>query len=230
MNCLIVDNQMICRNIMKKLIDLDVSLVLIGECSDAVDALKIIQDHHVDIIFLDIEMPGISGIELVRILDDKRPMIIFTTSKTEYAAEAFDLNVLDFLVKPVTPARFIKSVEKAKELIKIRDVILHKEDGFVFIRDSNIVKRIKINDILYMEANKDYVKIYLSNQTYSIHSSLKSVEEKLSQNIFLRIHRSFIINISKVDTIKGGTLIINNNMIPVSDAYRSMLNKRMRIL
>lgn len=186
MNCLIVDNQMICRNIMKKLIDLDVSLVLIGECSDAVDALKIIQDHHVDIIFLDIEMPGISGIELVRILDDKRPMIIFTTSKTEYAAEAFDLNVLDFLVKPVTPARFIKSVEKAKELIKIRDVILHKEDGFVFIRDSNIVKRIKINDILYMEANKDYVKIYLSNQTYSIHSSLKSVEEKLSQNIFFK--------------------------------------------
>src|SRR6202012_3134573 len=101
-------------------------------------------------------------------------------------------------------------------------------DEFVFIRDSNIVRRLKTNEILYLEAMGDYVKIYLPNQTYSVHSSLKSVEEKLPQDIFLRVHRSFIINLGMVDTMEGGTLIINRSMVPVSDAYRAVLNKRMQ--
>ena len=105
-----------------------------------------------------------------------------------------------------------------------------KEDEFVFIRDSNVVRRLKVSDILYMEARGDYVRINVSDQTYSIHSSLKSVEEKLSKNTFLRVHRSFIINVSKIDTIEGGTLIVNRNIVPVSDAYRAALYKRMHIL
>lgn len=207
------------------------ALTVTGECFDAVEAYKQLQMNEVDILFLDIEMPDMSGIDLVKSLGDKRPMVIFTTSTTDYAAEAFDLNVVDFLIKPVSPARFLMAVEKAKKMLMIKGLAFtDKEDEFVFIRDSNVVRRLKVSDILYMEARGDYVRINVSDQTYSIHSSLKSVEEKLSKNTFLRVHRSFIINVSKIDTIEGGTLIVNRNIVPVSDAYRAALYKRMHIL
>jgi two-component system LytT family response regulator len=231
MNCLIVDDQKIFRAVLKKLINLDPSLTLIGECADATEAHTEILNNQIDLLFLDIEMPGISGIELAKILEGKRPMIIFTTSRPEYAAEAFDLNVVDFLVKPITPARFLRAAEKAREIFKSKDLtVSNKDDGFVFIRDSNIVKRLKVDDILYMEAQGDYVRIYLADHSYAIHSSLKSVEQKLPPGIFLRVHRSFIINLSKIDAMEGGTLVINHNMVPVSDAYRTVLNKRMQVL
>lgn len=207
------------------------ALTVTGECFDAVEAYKQLQMNEVDVLFLDIEMPDMSGIDLVKSLGDKRPMVIFTTSTTDYAAEAFDLNVVDFLIKPVSPARFLMAVEKAKKMLMIKGLAFtDKEDEFVFIRDSNVVRRLKVSDILYMEARGDYVRINVSDQTYSIHSSLKSVEEKLSKNTFLRVHRSFIINVSKIDTIEGGTLIVNRNIVPVSDAYRAALYKRMHIL
>jgi len=231
MNCLIVDDNIIALTIIKKMISMEPSLTVTGECFDAVEAYKQLQLNEVDILFLDIEMPDMSGIDLVKSLGDKRPMVIFTTSTTDYAAEAFDLNVVDFLIKPVSPARFLVAVEKAKKMLMIKGLAFtDKEDEFVFIRDSNVVRRLKVSDILYMEARGDYVRINVSDQTYSIHSSLKSVEEKLSKSTFLRVHRSFIINVSKIDTIEGGTLIVNRNIVPVSDAYRAALYKRMHIL
>lgn len=231
MNCLIVDDDIIARTVLKQLISTDTSLKLIGECDDAIQAYREIMAAQTDILFLDIEMPGMTGIELVKSLEGKRPMIIFTTSTINYAAEAFDLNVVDFLTKPIVPLRFLQSVEKAREVLKTKNLsVSNKEDEFVFIRDSNVVRRVKVMDILYMEAKGDYVKIYTEGQIYSIHSSLKSVEQKLSQTVFLRVHRSFIINVSKIDTLEGGTIIINKMFVPVSDAYRSALNKRMQIL
>lgn len=206
-------------------------LNVMGECFDAVQAYQQLQTREVDVLFLDIEMPDMSGIDLVKSLGEKRPMIIFTTSTTDYAAEAFDLNVVDFLIKPVSPARFLVAVEKARKMLLTKgQTHTDKEDEFVFIRDSHIVRRLKVSDILYMEAQGDYVRINVIDGTYSIHSSLKSVEEKLSKNTFIRVHRSFIINVSKIDTIEGGTLIVNKNIVPVSDAYRSGLYKRMHIL
>lgn len=206
-------------------------LQIIGECYDAVQAYEQLQTTNIDLLFLDIEMPDMSGIELVRSLGERRPMVIFTTSTMGYAAEAFDLNVVDFLIKPVSAPRFLIAVEKAKRMSLVKGLgQTDKEDEFVFIRDSNIVRRLRINDILFMEAKGDYVRISSVNGDYSIHSSLKSVEEKLSKNIFLRVHRSFIINVSKIDTIEGGTLIVNHKIVPVSDAYRAGLYKRMQIL
>ncbi|WP_316790495.1 LytTR family DNA-binding domain-containing protein [Pedobacter frigoris] len=231
MNCLVVDDDILARTFLRQLIGTDPSLVLIGECDDAIQAYREIITNQIDILFLDIEMPGMTGIELVKSLEGKRPMIIFTTSTVNYAAEAFDLNVVDFLIKPIVPVRFLQSVEKAREILKTKNLsVSNKEDEFVFIRDSNVVRRIKVGEILYIEAMGDYVKIYIEGHVYSIHSSLKSVEQKLSQVVFLRVHRSFIINVSKIDTLEGGTLIINKMLVPVSDAYRSALNKRMQIL
>ncbi|TDQ09695.1 LytR/AlgR family response regulator transcription factor [Pedobacter metabolipauper] len=232
MNCLIVDDNKIALTTLRQMISMDPSLTLVGECGDAAEAHRLLLVHHVDLIFLDIEMPEMSGIELVKSLEGKRPMIIFTTSDIVYAAEAFDLNVVDFITKPIVPGRFFQAVEKAKELKKMKSlyVAANREEEFIFIRDSNIIRRIRLKDILYLEAMGDYVKIYSLTANYTIHSSLKAVEQKISATIFLRVHRSFIINLSKIDTIEGGTLIINHNLVPVSDAYRAALNKRMLIL
>lgn len=231
MNCLIVDDHKVFRTILKKMIDLDPSLVLIKECSNAIEAHKEIIENTIDLIFLDVEMPKMNGVELARILQNKRPLIIFITSKQEYAIDAFDLNIVDFLVKPIESPRFLKAVERAKEQFKLKLTTPEDSvDKFVFIRDSNITRKINLNDILYLEAKDNYVKIHLSNVVYSIHSTLKSIEEKLPNDLFLRIHRSFIINLSKIDTIEGTTLFINKNVVPVADAYRASLMKVMKFL
>ncbi|MES2828979.1 MAG: LytTR family DNA-binding domain-containing protein [Bacteroidota bacterium] len=231
MNCLIVDDDILSLTALRHLLTMDKSLTLIAECSDAAEAYKKIIDNQIDLLFLDIEMPEMNGIDLVRSLAGKRPMIIFTTSGTAYAAEAFDLNVVDFITKPVMSLRFLQAVTKAKELNRVNSFELEtKGDEFVFIRDSNIIRRLRLDDIIYLEAMGDYVKICLSKMDYTIHSTLKGVEQKLNHRNFLKVHRSFIVNISKIDTMDGGMLIMEGNLVPVSDAYRAVLNRRMQIL
>ncbi len=176
-------------------------------------------------------MPGMSGLELTRNLVNKRPVIIFITSKREYAADAFDLNVADYIIKPVTTPRFIQAIDKAREILEsITEEVKLKEDEFIFIRDSNIVRRLKLDSILFAEAMGDYVKLYTPERFYAIHTTLKTVEERLPAALFLRVHRSYVVAVSKIDTIDGGALIINGKPLPVADAYRAALNKRMKIL
>ncbi|RZK58337.1 MAG: response regulator transcription factor [Pedobacter sp.] len=231
MDCLIIDDNQISRLTLVRLLALDPSLNLIAECANAKEGLSKILTNSVDLLLLDIEMPEMDGIELAKSLGQKQPMIIFTTAKRDYAVDAFDLKVVDFITKPISPSRFLQSIEKAKEIFQQKNEKLAQQpDDFLFIRDSNTVRRINVNDILFLEAKGDYVKISVRDKHYHIHSSLKSVEDKLPKHIFLRVHRSFIINVSKIDTIEGGTLIINGNFVPVSDSFRSALNKRMQIL
>ena len=231
MNCLIVDDHVIARNTISHLLQIDPSLKLIAECENAADAYRNLAVHKIDLLLLDIEMPGISGIELVKGLGDKRPLIIFISAKKDYAATAFDLNVVDFIAKPVTPDRFLMAINKAKEIYNLSNLFVgNNADDFVFIRDSGLIRRIRLDDINHLEAQGDYVKIFMGEKTYSVHSSLKSIEDKLPVKNFLRVHRSFIINIAKIDTIEGNTLIIHKQFVPVSDAYKSVLNKRMHIL
>jgi DNA-binding LytR/AlgR family response regulator len=231
MNTLIVDDNKIARTTLKQLASQVKDIVLAGECTNALDAYNFLQEQRVDLILLDIEMPGMTGLELTKNLGNKRPLIIFTTSKKDYAVEAFELNVADYIVKPVTPARFIQAIDKARELLQsnVEEVML-EEDEFIFIRDSNIVKRLKLDDILYAEAMGDYVKLHTPQKFYAIHATLKGAEERLPKSKFLRVHRSYIVAINKIDTVQEGSLIINSKSIPVADAYRAALNKRMNIL
>jgi two-component system LytT family response regulator len=230
-NCLIVDDQEVFRTILKKMVSLDSSLLLVGECKDAIEAHHIIQRQHIDILFLDIEMPEMDGIELAKALDGKRPVIIFISSVGGYAAEAFELNAADFLVKPITSVRFLAAVEKAKKILDTKDPSpWDKDNQYLFIRSANSIIRLKLSDVLLFEAKGDYIKIYLTDKSYSIRSSLKSIEDKLLADLFIKVHRSFVVNISKIDTIEGGTLIINHNMVPVSNVYRADLYKRVQIL
>ena len=230
-NCLIVDDNIIARTTMKQLASQVKDITLVGECANAMDAYNLLQEQPVDLILLDIEMDGMSGLELTKNLGNKSPLIVFTTSKKEYAAEAFELNVVDYILKPVTPSRFIQTIDKVRNLLQSNtEEFKLTEDEFIFIRDSNIVRRLKINDILYAEAMGDYVKLHTLQKYYAIHATLKSVEERLPAFKFLRVHRSFIVAISKIDTLQDGALVINSKPVPVADAYRASLNKRMNIL
>lgn len=231
MNALIIDDNKIARATVKQLAERVDDIIIVSECSNAMDAYNLLQTQSVDLLLLDIEMPGMTGLELTKNLANKRPVIIFITSKKEYAVDAFELNVVDYIIKPVTSSRFIQAIDKAREVLESnREEVNLKEDEFVFIRDSNIVRRLKLDNILYAEAMGDYVKLYTPEKFYAIHSTLKTVEERLPTSRFLRVHRSYLVAIDKIDTLEGGALIINGKPLPVADTYRSALNKRMNIL
>src|SRR6202166_2148022 len=224
MNALIVDDNKIARITTRQLAGQVGDLTVIAECSSAIDAYNILLAQPVDLLLLDIEMPGMTGLELTKNLVNKRPVIIFITSKREYAVDAFDLNVADYIIKPLTSSRFIQAIDKAREILESnKEEVKIKEEEFIFIRDSNIVRRLKLDKILYAEAMGDYVKLYTPEKFYAIHTTLKSVEERLPASKFLRVHRSYLVAINKIDTIEAGALIINGKPLPVADTYRSAL-------
>ncbi|MET0638068.1 MAG: LytTR family DNA-binding domain-containing protein [Chitinophagaceae bacterium] len=231
MNCLIVDDNKMARAAMRHLATQVDDLVVTGECANAMEAYNILQTQPVDVLFLDIEMPEMTGLELTRHLGDSKPIIIFTTSKKDYAVDAFELNVADYIVKPVTPPRFLLALERAREIYESGKVdISIGEKEFVFIRDNGILKRLLIEDIYFLEAMGDYVKVFTQQKFHAIHTTLRKVEEKLPSGKFLRVHRSYIVALNKVDRIDEGVIVINNKPVPVADAYRSTLNKRLNIL
>lgn len=230
MNVLIVDDNEIARDIVSQIAGRIKDVKILGECADALQAYNLLQETPVDVILLDIEMPGMSGLELTRNLG-KGPVIIFTTSKRDYAVEAFELNVADYIIKPVTPARLIQAIDKARELLASAEEELNvSEEEFIFIRDSNIIRRLKLDDILFVESMRDYVKLHTAQKFYAIHNTLKAVEDRLPAAKFLRVHRSFIIAIDKIDTIRDGVIIVQDKTVPVADAYRATLNRRMNVL
>lgn len=231
MKCLVVDDNSLARAILVQLATRVPSLEIVAECDNAMDAWQIITAGNIDLVLLDIEMDAMSGIELVRGLKEKRPIVIFTTSKPEYAIEAFELNVADYLPKPVTPARFLQAIEKAGEIMKSRgQKVVAADNTFLFFRDANIIKKLDVADILYAEAMGDYVKLFTQDRFYAVHAPLKEVETKLPTALFLKVHRSFVIQVGKIDAIEGGTIIINKKMVPVADSYRNQLNKRLNVL
>ena len=231
MKCLIVDDNTMARMAMKQLVKQVKDLELVQECADAMEAYNAINEKQVDLLFLDIEMPGMSGLDLIRNLGNKKPLIIFTTAKKDYAVEAFELNVVDYLVKPVSPPRFLQAIEKANEAYaSIKQEVKVEDQAFVFVKDNGVLKRVNVDDILFLEAMGDYVKVHTSQKFHVLHSTLKAIEEKLPPSKFIRVHRSYITSINKIDSIQDGVIAIGKSTIPVADTYRSALNKRINLL
>jgi DNA-binding LytR/AlgR family response regulator len=231
MNCIIVDDNKMARMTMKQLVSQVKDLRLVHECADAMEAYNTINKEEIDLILLDIEMPGMTGLELIRNLGAKRPLIIFTTAKTDYAVEAFELNVVDYLVKPVTPARFLQAVERANEALNSdKETVNVNEQEFVFVKDNGVLKRINVDDIMFLEAMGDYVKVHTGQKFHVLHSTLKSIEEKLPSSKFIRVHRSYIVSLNKIDYIQEGVITIGKSTVPVADTYRTTLNKRLNLL
>ncbi len=231
MNCLIVDDNEVARMAMKQLVSQVQWLNLVGECSSAIEAFNFLKTENIQLLFLDIEMPGITGIELTKQLGIKKPLIIFTTAKTDYAIEAFELNVVDYLLKPVSLPRFLQAVGRAREVMESnKQEVKFEEKEFVFVKDNGILKKLNVDEILFLEAMGDYVKVHTAQKFHVLHSTLKSIEEKLPANKFIRVHRSYIVALSKIDFIQEGVISIGKSSIPVAETYKASLNKKLNLL
>lgn len=229
--CLIVDDNPIARESLIALADQLDCLIPVHSCENAFQAYNYLQNNDVDLIFLDIEMPGMSGMELIKCLPNFRNLIIFTTSNKNYATEAFSLNVVDYLLKPFSSQRFLQAVNKASAIFAAKndDLAVPKEE-FLFVRDSGVIRRLQIDDILYAEAMGDYVKFHTNDKLFAIHTRLKSVEERLPKTKFIRIHRSYIVSLRHVDTLQEGGIVIKGNFLPIADTYRKPLHQIMNII
>ena len=231
--CLAVDDEMLALELLEDNIRKVPFLELAGTCRSAMEAMEVLRSTEIDLLFLDIQMPDISGIQLLRSLPQK-PMVIFTTAFSKYATEGFDLDVIDYLLKPYPFERFLKAVNKAYAYLDLHDRAasqpVEKEADaaadFLFVRADYKLYRINLKDILYVEGLKDYVKIYLNDRPVVTQMSMKVIEEKLPAQDFIRVHRSFIVAFDKIDFVQKQALTIGKKEIPVSDLYRDQLFKR----
>jgi two-component system response regulator LytT len=236
MDCIIIDDEKIARVIIKTLCNEIDDLHISGEFSNAMQAMKFLNENTVDLIFLDIHMPNFSGLDFIKSLKNP-PKIILTTSDTKFALEAFEYDfILDYLVKPIELPRFIKAIEKvnkkeitsnsaASQINNTPDV----ENDFYINIDRRLIK-IDLPSIYLIEAKGDYIKIKTENQDYTVHSTLKKIEEKLPESLFLKIHRSYIINLKKIVDIEDNSVLIKKDVIPVSRSKRPELMKRLDLL
>jgi len=199
-------------------------LELIGGFDNALDAIEFMDENQVDLIVLDIQMPDLTGIEFARSLENG-PKLIFTTAYEKYALEGFRVNAVDYLLKPFNYEEFLKAVQKAKKLFDLETQTpstIEVNNQFLFLKSEYKIRRINFNDILYIEGLKDYVKVYLSGQDKPILSlnTIKVLEQKLPEEHFMRVHRSYIVNLDKIDTIERGRIVFGKVYIPVSDQYK----------
>lgn len=230
MNCIIVDDEEMSRRAMKHLVSQIQFLNLVGSCCTASEALNFLNNNNVDLMLLDIEMPEMSGLELIRSLKNP-PLTILTTSKKEYALEAFECNVVDYLVKPVLLDRFYKAITKAKENFeKPKQTIDFSGKEYVFIKDNGTLVKINIKEILWIEALGDYITINTTGKKYTIHSTMKTIEGKLNPDKFIRVHRSSIIAIDNITSIEDNIVIIGKQLIPIGAVYKENLTKRLNLL
>lgn len=231
MNCLIVDENAASRSALRELALKVGYLNVVAEFSSAKDVDCICQQKHVDLLFLDAEMSDMNGLELTRQFDGHRPIIVLTSAKRDYAAEAFELNVADYVIKPVSAARFLQTMEKVNRISKQKRVNVDVAgNDHLFIRDGGMLRRVMMDDIDFLEAKGDYVKVFARQRFHVVHMTFSNMANRLPNDRFLRVHRSYIIAINKVERIEEGDIMINNRPIPVADSCRSELNRRLNII
>ncbi len=235
MNCIIIDDEATARAIISQLCSNNSSLTILEEFPNAIEAIKYLNQNKVDLIFLDIHMPDFTGFDFIQTLKNP-PKIILTTSDPKFAIEAFEYDcIVDYLVKPITLPRFEKAIKKAESIPSIPKNIMDGKvetssgnDLYVNI-DRRLIK-IDIPSIYLVEAKGDYIQVKTEEKNYTVHSTLKKIEEKLPNNLFLKIHRSYIINVQKIIDIEDNSVLIKKDVIPVSRSNRPELMKRLNLL
>ncbi|MEP5254217.1 MAG: LytTR family DNA-binding domain-containing protein [Winogradskyella arenosi] len=224
-SCVIVDDEPMALNLVESYVEKTPFLDLKKKCSSAIEAMEYIKDQPVDLLFLDIQMPDLTGIEFSKMLP-KDTRVIFTTAFDHYALEGFKVEAIDYLLKPFDYAEFLVAANKANtwfELVKgQRQSVLSEEKEFLFVKSEYKQLRIKLADVLYFEGLKDYIKIWIKDNPKPILTlmSLKSLEEELPSTQFMRVHRSFIVSLDNIDVIERSQIIINDQRITVSEHYK----------
>ena len=202
---------------------------IVGICEDGMQAMGELENSAIDLLFLDIEMPDLSGMEMVKSLSNL-PQIIFTTNRTDLALEAFEYDVTDYLAKPITLARLIKAVNKAKKRVSNNAAPIQESEN-LFIKSEGKLVKLNYDEIVFIETMDDYLVFHLeNNQKHIIHSSLKKMDEKLHGRQFLKIHRSYIINLHKISSIEDTHVLVHKKVIPVSRAHRPLLMEKVKLL
>ncbi len=228
MRCAIVDDDELSIRLIAEYINQTDFLDLAGSFTSAIKASNMLLREPVDVIFLDVEMPDMTGLELIKSFE-RKPQIILITSKRDYALEAFEYQVTDYLLKPVSYSRFLKAVNKARELheVKQKGSAVPKH---LYIKEDSVLVNVVLNDIVWIEALGDYVTIHLGDKKHTVLTTMKAMETKLPPNEFMRVHRSFIVRVDKINNLDGNMLVVGKKLLPIGKSYRKALMDRLNIV
>ncbi|PZR25237.1 MAG: DNA-binding response regulator [Citrobacter freundii] len=224
--CLITDDEVIAQQILEKYILQTDGLTLVAKCRNAMEAFAKLEQHQIDLMFLDIEMPLVNGVAFLKTLTNP-PKVIFTTAYAEYALQGYELNVVDYLLKPFSYDRFLQAVNKVKQIVPVPDQD-ETRDGVehLVIKEKEGLLKIPFADILYIEGSRDYMKIYTTGRQYLVHLTMKKLEEILPSTQFIRTHKSYIVSLNKIRAVRTAELVLGEQtIIPVSPNYKEQVVK-----
>lgn len=228
--CIIIDDDSLAITVLESYLDKIKEIEIVDKYNNAIDAYDILHKEKIDLIFLDIEMPRLTGVDFIKTLN-KPPSIIITSANKDYAIDGFDLNVLDYLMKPITFGRFLKAVNKFFLVHRSVEEINHlnekKEQDFIFVKENKKMVKILLNDILYIESIKDYVKIVTTKKSVITKEQISTYENKLNKKKFIRIHRSYIVSLSKIDAFSATTIEIGDKELPIGRSYKNFVMQRL---
>jgi DNA-binding LytR/AlgR family response regulator len=230
MNSIIIDDDEPCRLVLEQLIGQVDNLKLTGSYENGKQALNALKNSDTHLVFLDVEMPEMSGIEMLAELEIK-PIVILTTSHKEYAVDAYEYEVADYLVKPILLPRFLKAVSKAERHFENLFLGSNSNDrNYFFIRKDSVIHKVPVADVLWIEAMGDYVTIHTRDKKFILHSTLRTIESKIPKDKFIRVHRSYIVNIENIKTVEGTSIYVESTIIPLGTLYKENFLKRLGFL
>ena len=240
MRCLIIDDEPLAIKVIESYIDQIEGVEVVATCSNPLEVISILNKHAIDLVFLDIEMPNLTGIDLVKTIENM-PQFIFTTAYPQYALDGFNLNATDYLVKPIPFHRFLKAISRVREKYQLEKNFTVNtssagrsetmENDFIFVKSEYENIKINTEDILYIQGLKDYIKIYTQDASKAILTlmSFKSILEKLPSKHFLRVHKSYIINIKKIKALQKTKVVVGDVQIPIGDTFKSRVLERLGV-
>jgi DNA-binding LytR/AlgR family response regulator len=226
--CLVVDDEPLALHILEDYISKMPFLQLVKVTTNPIEALQLVQEGNIDLVFLDVQMPELTGIQFLRIANGKSKVIL-TTAYSQYALEGYELDVIDYLLKPIAFDRFFKAVQKAQTIIQpaakpeIKTETAPQSDflsDFIFVKTEHKIQKVYLNDILFIEGLKDYISIFTPTERIITLQNMKKMEDALPEKHFIRVHKSYIVSINKIDSIERSRIFIGDKVIPVGDTYR----------
>ncbi len=226
--CVIVDDEPLAHKVLKKYILSIDSLELVDNCYNAIEAAACLHNKKVDLLFLDIKMPGLSGMQFLKTLENP-PLVIVTSAYSEYALESYEYSICDYLLKPVSFERFLKAVNKAINRIEkypsdSKNESITKSNEFIFLKADKMTHKVQFNELIYIEGFGNYIKVYTKDKKLVVQEKMSEIEKKLPSKFFVRVHKSFIVSISFIKKIESKRLLINETYIPIGNSYKRKID------